>query len=261
LKKHRVSMIFLAILTAGAAFAAQQTNALKLTQYTWQSGRVPPGFDGYRIVQVSDLHGKRFGSGQGRLLKLVRDLKPDMIALTGDILDRRTQNLAPVREILSGFAGQVHMYYVDGNHDPRSPVYEELRALLDEYGVTVLEGYAALERGGDTMTMAGGKFWYPERLAEPADLVLFHGPDIFERQFGHGLVLAGHMHGGQVALPGGRAVVSPDGRWFPEYAGGFYELNGSAMVVSKGLGTSGVPLRLFARPEVVCVMLKSMELG
>ena len=75
LKKHRASLIFFALLAAGALFAAQQTNALKVTQYTWESSRVPPGFDGYRIVQVSDLHSKRFGSGQKRLLQRIRGCK------------------------------------------------------------------------------------------------------------------------------------------------------------------------------------------
>ena len=259
LKKHRASLIFFALLAAGALFAAQQTNALKVTRYTWESSRVPPGFDGYRIVQVSDLHCKRFGRGQKRLLQRIRECNPDMIALTGDILDRRTKNLEPARELLAGIAGLAPMYYADGNHDPRSPVYEEFCALLEEYGVTVLDGYATLEHGGDTMTIAGCDYWYPERLAAPADLVLYHSPESFEQWSGHGLVLAGHMHGGQVALPGGRAIVSPSGDLFPPYAGGFYERGGNTMVVSKGLGNSGIPFRLFARPEVVCVVLKSGE--
>ena len=259
MKKRRFLLIFAILLAVGVLFALQQTNALKATQYTWQSGRVPAGFDGYRIVQVSDLHDKRFGSGQNRLIRMIRDLNPDMIALTGDILDWRTMDLAPVRELLAGTAGLAPMYYVDGNHDPRSHLYGEFRALLAEYGVTVLEGYTTLARGGDTMTLAGCGYWewFIEGLPRPADLVLYHGIEIANSQSGHGLILAGHMHGGQVALPGGRAIVSPDGRFFPEYAGGFYELgDDSTMVVSKGLGTSGLPFRLFARPEVVCVEMK-----
>jgi len=262
LKKRRNLLVFLALLAIGALFAAQQTNALESTQYTWQSGRVPQSFDGYRIVQISDLHGKRFGGGQKRLLQMIRDFDPDMIALTGDILDRRTRGLDAARELLAGTAGLAPIYYVDGNHDPRSPVYREFRSLLDEFNVTVLEGTDAfiLERGGGAMTVAGCGYWDYDGLGRPVDLLLYHSPSVFEQLDGDscGLVLAGHMHGGQVALPGGRAIVSPAGKLFPEYAGGFYELNGCAMAVSKGLGTTGVPFRLFARPEVVCVVMEML---
>ena len=259
--KHRFLLIFSGLLVAGFAFTMQQTNALKVTRYTWESSRVPPGFDGYLIVQVSDLHGKRFGMDQKRLLKVIRDLNPDMIAFTGDMISLDTKDLSPVQELLAGLAGLAPMYYVDGNHDPLSPAYMDFRALLRECGVVTLEGCVALARGSDAMVLAGYGYWTADRVAEPADIVLYHSPHLFDALHGEsvGLILAGHIHGGQVALPGGRAILGPGGALFPDYAGGFYERGGggTAMVVSKGLGNSGLPVRLFARPEVLCVTLSN----
>ena len=249
--------IFLCLLPFLIIFLIQQTNSLKDTRYVWASGRVPPGFDGYTIALVSDLHNKRFGKNQVRLVRAVWELQPDLIALTGDFADLQTKNLDSVRELLEGVHDLVPMYYVDGNHDPESPFYDELLALLEEYEVTVLDGEEIiLTQNNDKMTLTGFPYWHPGDTA--ADIVLFHDPAALE-QFaaqGCGLVLAGHIHGGQVALPGGRAILGPSGGLFPKYSGGVYTEGETTLVLSRGLGTSGFPFRAFSRPEVVGVELK-----
>ena len=250
------------LLVAAAAFVFlyQQTNTLKTTRYTWQSGRVPAAFEGFRIVQISDLHNKRFGKSQVRLLRAVRAAKPDMIALTGDIISRNTTNFEPTRELIEGLCGLAPLYYVDGNHDPVAPCYDEFLALLHRCGVAILDGPARLERGGDAMTLAGYGYWdISIPTLAPADLVLYHNPDWFAQlaQAGCGLLLAGHIHGGQIALPGGRAVLSPGLGFFPKYSAGVYREGEATMVLSRGLGTSVVPLRILAPPEIVVVTLES----
>jgi len=256
-------LILLLSFLAAVVFLIQQTNSLKTTRYTWESPRVPRGFDGYRVALVSDLHSKRFGKNQARLVRAVRKLRPDLIALAGDFIDTHTRDLRAVTQFLEGVKDLAPMYYVDGNHDPQSPLYDDLLALLAEYGVIVLAGdTVTLTHGGDEMTLAGHPFWdlyYPPYAPiQPADIMLYHGPDEFPRlaAMGCGLVLAGHNHGGQVALPGGKAIVDPGSGWFPPYSGGMYHEGEAAMALSRGLGVSGFPFRAFSQPEVVGVVLK-----
>jgi len=255
---RKLLLALLVLAAAGAFFAVQQTNTLRTARYTWQSDRVPPAFDGFRIVQVSDLHNKRFGKEQKRLLAAIREAGPDMIALTGDFADKATRNLDAVEELLAGTQGLAPIYFVEGNHDLNSPFYGALLALLSQYGVTVLDGYAQLERDGESMRMLGFGYWTPGEFDLPADIALSHSPDgfpAFARQ-GFGLVLSGHIHGGQIALPNGRAFVGPNGKLFPRYSHGEYRQGDSTMLVSRGLGISRIPFRLFAPPEIVVIELK-----
>ena len=256
----RFWFVALGLLIAGVIFLIQQTNGLKITSYTWASTRVPQSFDGYCVVLVSDLHNKRFGRDQARLVRAVRELQPDMIALTGDFIDRFTKNLDAVREFLEGVKDLAPLYWVDGNHEPESQFYGEFLALLSRYNVTVLDGYTQIERGGDGMTLAGFSFWDLSHISRPADIVLYHNPDGFPAfaSYGYGLVLSGHNHGGQIALPGGKAIFAPGGELFPKYSGGMYTEGEAAMVLSRGLGSVYVPVRAFSRPEVVGVTLKSI---
>ena len=253
--------VLLGLLIICVIFLVQQTNSLKTVRYTWESPRVPQGFDGFRIALVSDLHNKRFGKNQARLVRAVKDLEPDLIAITGDFVDLSTKNLDFAREFLKGVRDLAPMYWVDGNHDPNSPFYDELHALLAEYGVVVLAGNSvSLARGGGEMILAGYPYWELYYPIQSADIMLYHGPEEFERfaALGCGLVLSGHNHGGQIALPGGQAVFAPGGGFFPKYSGGVYTEGEATMVLSRGLGTSVYPFRAFARPEVAGITLKSI---
>jgi predicted MPP superfamily phosphohydrolase len=244
------------VLATAALFLVQQTNSLKTARYTWESPRVPQGFDGFRVALVSDLHNKRFGKNQARLVRAVKNLRPDLIAITGDFVDLHTKDMRAVTEFLDGVRGLAPMYWADGNHDPNSPFYDALHALLAEYGVIVLAGDAVtLTRGGGEMTLAGYPYWELHYPIRSADIMLYHGPDDFYRfaELDCGLVLSGHNHGGQIALPWGRAVIGPNGKLFPRYSGGVYTEGDATMVLSRGLGTSNIHVRAFARPEVVAV--------
>jgi len=276
----KVVFLSIAVLLGAAAviFLIQQTNTLSTTYFTWQSSRVPPGFDGFRIVQISDLHAKRFGREQARLLQIIRDAQPDLIAITGDMIDESTRSLDSVQELIAGLHGLAPIYFIDGNHDVRSWLYADMLALFEQYGVTVLQGAyfmwhdgidtghrppdVRLERDGATMTLGA--------IANfDADIVLIHDPAKFPwyaEDGRDGLVLAGHMHGGQVALPNGRAIIGPfSGQrmeglqlsFFPQFSSGVYVDGDATMFLSRGLGTSHLPVRAFARPEVAVIDLKA----
>jgi len=256
----KLLLVLLILCAAAVVFLLQQTNSLKITRYTWESPRVPQGFDGYCIALVSDLHNKRFGKDQARLVRTVRELQPDLIALAGDFVDMHTKDMRAAREFLAGVQGLAPMVWVDGNHDPQSPFYGELLDLLAQYDVTVLaRDVVTLTRGGDEITLAGYPYWELHHPVLPADIMLYHSPEEFSRfaALGCGLVLSGHNHGGQIALPGGKAIFAPGGGLFPKYSGGIYTEGEATMVLSRGLGSVYIPVRAFARPEVVGVTLKT----
>ena len=260
----------LVLVIAVVAFLVQQTNTLRTTHFTWQSSRVPQEFTGFRIVQISDLHSRRFGRGQARLVRAIEDAQPDLIVITGDLIDEHARSLDPIRELLAGIHELAPVYFIDGNHDVRSLLYEDMLALFAHYGVTALQGFyfawhgvdisqrphsTQLERHGATMTM-GTNF--------ESDIVLVHDPEMFPwyaAQSHSGLLLAGHTHGGQVALPNGRAIVGPFSgglrpSWFPPFSSGVYVDGEATMFLSRGLGTSHLPIRAFATPEVAIIELK-----
>ena len=259
--------IFLAALVA---FAVWQTQALELNTCTVKSDQLPTAFDGYRIAQVSDLHNACLGKDNEKLLTLLRQAEPDIIAITGDMIDSRNTDV----EIALAFAAEAvriaPCYYVTGNHEARVPAaFRELRQGLAELGVTVLQNESLLlERAGETITLIGvddPQFRGSTMDRKLAELVwredftvlLSHRPELFETyvQSGADLVLSGHAHGGQIRLPFVGAVIAPNQGFFPEYSEGMYTDGGTNMVVSRGIGNSVIPFRFLNPPEVVLVIL------
>ncbi|MCL2532463.1 MAG: metallophosphoesterase [Oscillospiraceae bacterium] len=261
MKKLIIIAAIVLLPVAFIALAIYHTNTLRSTQFTWQNRRVPPEFNGFRIVQLSDLHNARFGREQSRLLRMVQQAQPNMIAMTGDMIDEQTRSLAPMRELLAGVrtvAPDIPMFFVDGNHDPQSSFYAEMLDLFRQHNVTVLHGTALLQHNGASMTIAGMGHWGVGHMGN-TDIFLAHDPLRFEQfaQHGGGLMLAGHNHGGQVSLPNGQAIIGPRLTLWPEYSSGVYINGDSTMFLSRGLGTSRIPFRLFATPEVAVIELKA----
>lgn len=264
LRKYLVWILLLGILLAWVLWG---NTALTQTQYTLQNDTLPASFDGFRIAQVSDLHNARFGKDNQTLLAMLEAARPDLIAITGDLLDSRKTDL----QIAVAFAEEAvklaPVYYVPGNHESRLPeAYETLRAALAEAGVTVLENESIpLSAGGDTVTLTGlldpdfGIPW-PDSAPEGYHIVLSHRPELLETyaELGFDLVLTGHAHGGQFRLPFVGGLFAPHQGFLPEYDAGVFYWSDTAMVVSRGLGNSAFPLRLGNRPELVLITLESV---
>ena len=255
---------------------ALMTNAVAIS-----SSRIPAAFSGFRIAQVSDLHNAEFGKNNAELLKLLSESKPDIIVITGDLIDANHTDVG----IALGFAQEsvriAPTYYVTGNHEAASPQYDTLKAGLEEAGVIVLEDEAvSLERNGETITLLGlgdpdftvkGDMFgetsamVSTKLKNLDDgeggytILLSHRPELFETYVNCSidLVFAGHAHGGQFRLPFIGGVIAPNQGLFPKYDGGLYTDGGTNMVVSRGIGNSIIPLRFNNRPEIVLVELNA----
>lgn len=275
MKKKRRRIILVLTLILVTVWLIWENQALVRTDYEVTSSNLPQAFDGYRIVQISDLHNTRFGKGNERLLEMIRAAQPDMIALTGDLIDSRRTHVDIALEFVKETVKIAPCYYVTGNHELRDDALEELLEGLQTAGVTVLRGEAVqLYKedqwihlvGIDDTTLVTNRLDMEavvtrqmlERFeSQHYTLLLAHRPDPFEVycDLGFDLALTGHAHGGQIRLPwlGG---LYGYGDLFPEYDSGLFQQGTSAMVVSRGLGNSLFPLRINNRPEVVVITLR-----
>ena len=229
----------------------------------------------------SDLHGHEYGQDSRELLELVAQQEPDLIAITGDLVDRESQ-LAMVPALARGLAAIAPTYYVTGNHEWASTNVPRLKGTLAECGVTVLSNqFTVLERNGDSLVLAGvddpngyADQKTPEELyeeilqgeGEGCVVLLAHRNDRFDQYAaaGYDLVISGHGHGGIVRLPFTDGLLGTDRRLFPTWTAGVYTLGESTLFVSRGLGNNTVPIpgfRLFNRPDLAVLELTAREAG
>lgn len=263
---------------------------LQIKRYTVISRKVPPHFDGFTILQLTDLHGASFGPGNTRLLEAVRAVKPDLIAATGDMINCEHDGGGVFASLAGSLTRDCPVYYVAGNHEgyirsKRPADYIRQMQALGRAGVFRLSNAGTfVERGGDRVAVYGlelppvyyrpffdrrGVFtlhsYEVARRLGPAPgvftLLLVHTPVFFDAAAGWGadLTLAGHLHGGMIRLPLVGGVLSPDWTLFPRYDAGQFTIGreggSSVLIVGRGLG-SNRKLRIFNPPEIAVVTLR-----
>lgn len=251
-------------------FLRWQNDGLTVSRYEYRSAEVDAGLDGYVIVQLSDLQDKCFGTDQSPLLKKVAAIKPDLIVLTGDMVDFHRFTMEPTLALMRGVTQIAPAYFVTGNHEEAFPK-EQRREITDaiaECGITVLNDEPVwIGYDGGRFCLFGLKDWavfpkdWDKNVPEEAGLCLMlaHRPERFDRyaEANVDLVFSGHAHGGQVRLPFIGGLYSTDQGFFPKLTQGMHEKNGVTMVISRGLGNSEFPQRLFNRPEIVQLTLRA----
>ena len=267
----------LSLLAVGWCFLQWQLWGIQVTVTQVGVHGLPDGFEGLRIVQISDLHGHEYGQDSEALLALVAQQAPEFIVVTGDLIDQES-HLAMVPALARGLAAIAPTYYVTGNHEWAVGGVPRLKGILTECGVTVLSNqYVTLERNGDSLVLAGvddpnGYQKTPEELygeiqREAGDLctiLLAHRNDRFDQYAaaGYDLVISGHAHGGIVRLPFTDGLLGTDRKLFPTWTAGVYTLGDSTLFVSRGLGNNTVPIhgfRLFNRPDLAVLELTGEE--
>ena len=239
---------------------------------------LPQSFDGYRIVQVSDLHNNVYGMGQSYLLKKIRDARPDVIVITGDLIDRNTSNVDNAMIFINGAVKIAPVFYVTGNHEASlGKPYVDLMLRMNEAGVTCLDNSAVSAISEeDVITLAGVRDpafdWsrpdakivdeeIKKALSDVSDrqvtILLSHRPELIKTYSENGidLVLTGHAHGGQVRLPFIGPLYAPSQGLFPKYSSGLYKEGDTQMYVSRGIGNGLAPLRFNDGPELAVIVL------
>ena len=250
-----------------------QTNSITIS-----SSKLPQSFDGFRIAHVSDLHNTEFGKDNKRLIEILKASQPDIIAITGDIVDSRSVNV----DVALSFARQAMeiapCYFVAGNQERFIPAdeYTRLKTGLAEIGVIILEdSKTTIERDGEKISIIGMDEFIDQtngftltidtdKLCElnsdgGFSILLSHRPDYLDGyvESDVDLVLTGHTHGGQFRLPLVGGLYVPSQGFFPEYDAGMFSEDGTDMIVSRGLGNSRFPFRFNNRPEVIIIDLKA----
>lgn len=286
-KRRTRRLIALALILAVIApYLWWENTTLELTELSFSSERLPADFDGYRIVQVSDLHNCSFGKEQEKLLRLTKEADPDCIVITGDLVENASTENA--MDYVRGAAKIAPVYYVPGNHEAKYlDAYRKLRNALSGAGVTLLENtQTLLRKGGSQIRLLGlldpafetggklhggveqvsaalnrmtGSSVKPMGTGQSRDftILLSHRPelmDLYEEQK-IDLAFAGHTHGGLVRLPVIGAPYGLNQGFFPQYTEGLCRKGNTAMVVSRGLGNNFIGWRINNRPELVAVEL------
>lgn len=251
--------------------------SVETTKLTVTSKDLPEAFDKFSIAHISDLHNAEYGKNNEKLIDILEAESPNIIAITGDLIDSNHTNL----EVALSFAQQAvkiaPCYFVTGNHEAWiGSQYEELKTSLQNTGITVLQDEAIELNYGDVCIQLIGlndpDFSERDRLLSESILeaklsqvnisdgftiLLSHRPEYFNvyQNKNIDLVLSGHAHGGQFRLPFGRGVIAPGQGLFPKYDAGAYTENGTTMIVSRGIGNSIIPVRINNPPEIVIIEL------
>lgn len=279
-KKHRgrgclTALIILALIAAAAAFLIKDSlEDLEISRYEVNSQKLPESFDGFKIVQLSDLHGAEFGEDGMELVDKVGSLEPDMIALTGDFVTDEG-DLAAVEKLAARLVKLCPVYFISGNHEFGSGLAVKVRNILERAGVKYLSNeYLTISRGEDEILLGGVEdpLAYADMLSpdELAQKMNDAAPDAFKILLGHrnywmteypelpvDLIFCGHAHGGLIRIPGVGGLIGTDRRLFPDFDAGEYNNGRYTLIVSRGLGNSVSIPRVFNRPEIVCVELSS----
>jgi len=274
-KKWRIIIGIVLFIVLFVAWIFWSNTALELNYMAVKSEDLPEAFDGYRIAHVSDLHNADMADD---LIEPLKEAKPDIITLTGDIVDAKKPDLEIVYRFFESAVKIAPCYYVTGNHETVVENNTKYWEKMSSLGVNVVKNEQVLLTKDDSLIVLVGIddpiFYHPEidsesymnnmlRMLQPAEddfaLLLSHRPELFlsYAESNIDLVLSGHAHGGQFRLPFVGGLYAPHQGTFPTYDSGLYEKNGVQMVVSRGIGNSRFPIRFNNRPEVILIELQT----
>lgn len=275
MKKHILKMIIVFFLSL-FVWALTENKALGVTNYTVDCSD-NPNLSGFTVVHISDLHNEEFGEDQQKLLLMVAECDPDMIAITGDLIDCRTPDVETAMKFVEGAVKIAPVFYVPGNHESWVlEEYEKLCRAMEEAGVFLMadrmesivyngeeilcmgvkdpDFYHSMGTLGDEKVMEENlrQFVYEK---EDYTLLLSHRPELFSVYCENvmDLTIAGHAHGGQFRLPLLGGLAAPDQGILPKYDAGYYVDGSTGMIVSRGIGNSIFPLRFNNPPEIVVI--------
>lgn len=264
-------------------FFIAQNDHLEVTEYRFASGKLSRDCSGFRIVHLSDLHGKRFGDSQQILADRVELLRPNLIFFTGDLIDSTRGGEEAGLLLMERLTRTAPVYYVSGNHEWRAGKFERLADKLAGAGVHVLRNERKIMKVGQSDIHLLG-IDDPMRMKRPREekrivaedirplvadidvtreftILLSHRPDMLDIYARHGidLTFSGHAHGGQFRLPLIGGLYAPQQGLFPRYTEGQHRRGSSELIINRGLGNSGFPQRLFNRPEIVLLELQGEQ--
>ncbi|MGI6607774.1 MAG: metallophosphoesterase [Erysipelotrichaceae bacterium] len=262
--------VFIVLAVIFLIYSIYQNKNVGLTFYRFASVKVEKE---KRIVHLSDIHNDLFGKDNIRLIELIERVSPDYIFITGDLLDCRRTNVDRCYYLIERIIRIAPVFFVTGNHESRKALYPKFKARLIELGVTVLDNRnVQIEeinlvgiddpefkaRQSEIMRRKNVEEQLKEIELKKFNVLLAHRPqyaDVYSK-YDFDLVLTGHAHGGQIRLPFIGGLFSPQQGILPKYTSGKHKIKNTEMIISRGIGNSKFPLRVFNNPEIVVVDMK-----
>lgn len=279
LRRKKIFFIIILIFIGLATFLWWQNNSIIINEVEFNSNKIPKEFNGYKILQISDLHNKEFGAKQSTILSKIQQTNPDIILITGDLIDSNNTDIDIAMDLIRESIKIAPIFYISGNHEAWSGSYETLKYQLEESGVTVLDNEKVqLSKGSTSIDIIGllDPSFFQSYTLEYSDtsqienelsnlinennnfkILLSHRPELFDiySNTDIDLVFSGHAHGGQFRIPFIGGLIAPDQGLFPKLTEGIHTKNNTSMIISRGLGNSIIPIRVFNRPELILVTL------
>ena len=222
-----------------------------------------------KLTQISDFHSNKY-INLDNLFQTIKDYNPDIILLTGDLIDHKTTDLKLALDLVKRTKKITkNVYFVAGNHENRNPLYPKFYNEMISLGATILKNESnILEVNGERINIVGVEFKLNRKeyndvleLIEPNNftLLLSHSPNrpIKYLTGKEDLILSGHTHGGQIRLPFIGAILAPGQGFFPKYNKGIIEIDNTLLHIDSGLGNSVYPVRMFNRVQVTNIMIDS----
>ncbi|MDD3185002.1 MAG: metallophosphoesterase [Anaerostipes sp.] len=262
--KNKYLKLVICIIVVLIAFFYYQNNSIVITKFVYTSTKVESDLDGYKIVQISDLHNKKFGKDNKVLIKKIRKSKPNIIVLTGDLIDSNHTDIETALNFVKKAKEIAPTYFVTGNHECAlsQNKYNQLLKGLQRCGAILMDGKEIKLFKNSYLVGIGDDSLKEITSKLPNDsmnILLAHEPQLLAdyAKAKTDIVLCGHAHGGQIRIPFCNiGLIAPDQGLFPKYTSGKYEKGETTMYVSRGLGNSILPLRIFNQPEIIEIVLK-----
>lgn len=280
------SMVEKLIELAGVALLSTQlfvdNTLIQVSKYEIKSNKIPKEFNKFKIVHLSDFHSYGFGKDNFKIIKEIDDETPDIIVMTGDMVNKYDRNFAKFLNLAEALSNKYKIYYIVGNHEVRlrKKDLDFVLKSLQKFGVKILtDKKVTIVRRKEHINIYGIHIplSYYKIINKPTNveeviskklnkckddeynILLAHNPLYFEAYSKQNvdLILSGHVHGGMIRLPFVGAVLSPERKFFPKYSSGVYEMDNKKLLVSRGLGHSRNGIRLFNKREVVSITLYS----
>lgn len=280
-------IIFAILIIVFLIYIKYEHRNLEVTHYKIKSKKIPESFSGTTFAIIADLHNNSFGDNNERLVEEINKINPSFIIIAGDlIVGKKSEDFSPAVSLLEQLTDKYPIYYGLGNHEQRvipqgryyNSNWKKYLDKLKELNIQFLDNASLTINNGDESIAIHGisidsKFFQKPSIPEMEDdylenligkldnkcynIVIAHNPVYFKEyiKINADLIISGHMHGGIVRLPFLGGLISPQYELFPKYDAGIFKENDHTMLVSRGLGTHTVKIRVFNRPELMIVTL------